>query len=97
MALLEFLKRHCPEDKDLFTLVALHFRLYHEMALMWENEAKDVLKTLILNAVKDHAKLQSSVQHELKLTKCENVQKQLQLCVTNFTHATHYYLQVSYN
>lgn len=95
MALLEFLKRHCPEDKDLFTLVALHFRLYHEMALMWENEAKDVRKTLILNAVKDHAKLQSSVQHELKLTKCENVQKQLQLCVTNFTHATHYYLQAN--
>lgn len=97
MALLEFLKRYCPENKDLFTLVALHFRLYHEIALMWENEAKDVIRNLISCAVKDQAKIQSSTQHEVKLTKTEDVQKQLQLAVTNFTHASQYYLQVNRN
>ncbi|XP_012135133.2 spatacsin isoform X4 [Megachile rotundata] len=94
-ALLEFLKRHCPENKDLFTLVALHFQLYHEIALMWENEAKDVVKSLIADATKEHGKLQGSVQHEIKFTKTETVQKQLQLAVTNYTHATQYYLQAN--
>nr|XP_034171053.1 spatacsin isoform X2 [Osmia lignaria] len=94
-ALLEFLKRQCPENKDLFTLVALHFRLYYEIALMWENEAKDVIKSLILDATKDQGKLPSTAQHEIKLTKTENVQKQLQLAVTNYTHATQYYLQAN--
>ncbi|XP_066592873.1 spatacsin isoform X2 [Prorops nasuta] len=40
-ALLDFLKRNCPENKELFTLVALHFSLYYEIALMWENKAKE--------------------------------------------------------
>ncbi|XP_076176182.1 spatacsin isoform X3 [Ptiloglossa arizonensis] len=92
MALLEFLKRHCPENRDLFTLVALHFQLYHEIALMWENEAKDATKALIPEPIKNYGKL-FSTQHEIKLAKTENVQKQLQLAVINFTHAAQYYLQ----
>ncbi|XP_017759699.1 PREDICTED: spatacsin [Eufriesea mexicana] len=93
-ALLEFLKRHCPENKELFTLVALHFQLYHELALMWENEAKNIIKAIILDAIKAH-KLQNSVQHEIKFIKTENIQKQLHLTVTNYTHATEYYLQAN--
>lgn len=62
---------------------------------MWENEAKDVIKSLILDATKDQGKPPSTAQHEIRLTKTENVQKQLQLAVTNYTHATQYYLQVS--
>lgn len=95
MALLEFLKRHCPENRDLFTLVALHFQLYHEIALMWENEAKDATKALIPEPIKNYGKL-FSTQHEIKLAKTENVQKQLQLAVINFTHAAQYYLQVNF-
>ncbi|XP_076375987.1 spatacsin isoform X2 [Megalopta genalis] len=93
IALLEFLKRSSPEDKDLFTLVALHFQLYHEMALMWESEAKDIINTLVSEATNDHGKLQNSAQHVIKLTKTEHVQKQLQLTVSNFTYATQYYLR----
>ncbi|XP_076620109.1 spatacsin isoform X1 [Colletes latitarsis] len=95
MALLEFLKHHCPENRDLFTLVALHFQLYHEMAFMWENEAKDVLKTLISDAIKVPGKLHFTTQRETKFYKSENVQKQLQLAINNFTHATQYYLQAN--
>lgn len=94
-ALLDFLKHHCPENKELFTLVALHFRLYHELALMWENEAKDLIKTIISNATKEYNKLQSNVQHEIKFIKTEYIQKQLQLIITNYTHATEYYLQAN--
>ncbi|KOC59819.1 Spatacsin [Habropoda laboriosa] len=94
-ALLEFLKRHCPEDKDLFTLVALHFQLYHEIALMWENEAKTVIETLILDAIKDHDKLQNAIQHDIKFIRTENVQKQLQLTITNYCHAAEHYLKAN--
>ncbi|KZC04326.1 PREDICTED: spatacsin [Dufourea novaeangliae] len=95
MALLEFLKRNCPENKDLFTLVALHFRLYHEIALMWENEAKNIIKILVSDATKNHGKLQSTAQHEIKLTKTDHVLEQLQSAVSSFTHATQYYLKAN--
>ncbi|KAK2583208.1 hypothetical protein KPH14_009228 [Odynerus spinipes] len=92
-ALLEFLKRNCPENKELFTLVALHFRLYYEIALMWENEAKEIMNDLISELIKDHGKAVGSSQTELKLIRNESVQQKLQTIVTNFTHATQYYLQ----
>ncbi|KAG7198542.1 hypothetical protein KM043_005909 [Ampulex compressa] len=93
-ALLEFLKRYCPENKELFTLVALHFRMYYEIALMWENEAKDIVKELLIDAAKECPKSPNVAQSvDLKLTRREDIQKQLQLTVTNYTHATQYYLQ----
>lgn len=92
MALLEFLKRQCPDDKELFTLVALHFRLYYEIALMWENEAKEVISNLISDVLKEYGRGVTPV--EIKFTRNDNTQKQLQLAITNFTHATQYYLQV---
>ncbi|KAL6259083.1 hypothetical protein P5V15_009005 [Pogonomyrmex californicus] len=93
MALLEFLKRQYPEDKELFTLVALHFRLYYEIALMWENEAKEIITKLISDILKECGKGITGIPVEIKLTRSDNIQKQLQLAVTNFTHATQYYLQ----
>ncbi|XP_039304859.1 spatacsin isoform X2 [Solenopsis invicta] len=93
MALLEFLKRQCPEDKELFTLVALHFRLYYEIALMWENEAKEIITKLISDILKECGRGVTGIPVEIKFTKDDYVQKQLQLAVTNFTHATQYYLQ----
>lgn len=94
MALLEFLKRQCPNDKELFTLVALHFRLYYEIALMWENEAKQVITNLISEVSKECGRGTTGIPAEIKFTRDNSIQKQLQLAVTNFTHATQYYLQV---
>ncbi|XP_036147229.1 spatacsin isoform X2 [Monomorium pharaonis] len=93
MALLEFLKRQCPEDKELFTLVALHFRLYYEIALMWENEAKEIITKLISGILKECGKGITGIPVEIRLTRNDDVHKQLQLAITNFTHATQYYLQ----
>ncbi|XP_023290455.1 spatacsin isoform X2 [Orussus abietinus] len=92
MALLEFVKRQCPNDKDLFNLVALHFRLYYEIAIMWENEAKKLLNELVTEARKEMGKTYSS-QTDLKLTKTESILKRLNLLIANFTHAAEYYLQ----
>ncbi|XP_011500198.1 PREDICTED: spatacsin [Ceratosolen solmsi marchali] len=93
MALLDFLKRHCPENKDLFNIVALHFRLYYEIALMWENEAKDIINDLVSDTKKECGRSLSNPQVELKFTKNESTEKKLQLIIANFTHATQYFLQ----
>lgn len=74
--------------------MALHFRLYYEIALMWENEAKEVIAKLIHDILKECGKGITGIPIEIKFTRNDNVQKQLQLAVTNFTHATQYYLQV---
>lgn len=93
MALLEFLKRQCPENKDLFNLVALHFRLYHEIALMWESEAKGAMNELIVEAKRDCRNTLHASQVDVKFTRNESTEKRLHLVITNFTHATQYYLQ----
>ena len=94
MALLDFLKRNCPENKDLFNIVALHFRLYHEIALMWENEAKDVINDLVNIAKKECGRTLYNSQVEFKFTRNESTEKRLQLALANLTHATQYFLQV---
>ncbi|XP_058809210.1 spatacsin [Phymastichus coffea] len=93
MALLDFLKRHCSENKDLFNIVALHFQLYYEIALVWENEAKEVINELIIEAKKECIKNLSNPQAEIKLTRNESTEKRLQLVIANLTHATQYFLQ----
>ncbi|XP_001601258.1 spatacsin [Nasonia vitripennis] len=93
MALLDFLKRNCPEDKDLFNIVALHFRLYYEIALMWDNEAKQVINELVNEAKKECGRTLYNPQVEIKFTRNEPTEKRLQLVIANFTHATQYFLQ----
>ncbi|XP_024937810.1 spatacsin isoform X2 [Cephus cinctus] len=93
MALLEFVKRQCPENKDLFNLVALHFRLYHEIALMWEREAKETINELVA-ITKNYSRGTTSFQNNIRsFMKSEIVEKKLQLTMANLTHATQYYLQ----
>lgn len=95
-ALLEFCKRQCPGDKELFTLIALHFLLYKEIAFKWESEAKEIINELVAEARKTQAKSSSTQQTLLKLSRNENVEQKLQVIVENFTHATEYYLQVRF-
>ncbi|XP_043283377.1 spatacsin [Venturia canescens] len=89
-ALLEFCKRQCPGDKELFTLIALHFLLYNEIAFKWESEAKEIINELVAEGRKNQVKASGAM---LKLTKNENIEKKLQVVIENYTHATEYYLQ----
>ena len=36
---LDFLRRHHPDDKENFEVAALHFNMYEEIALIWEEKA----------------------------------------------------------
>lgn len=47
LALLEYLKKCCPDNRELYRIVALHFTLFSEVAHLWELEAEGVIKNLI--------------------------------------------------
>ena len=93
MALLDFVKRHCPDNKELLNIIALHFRLYYEIALTWESEAREIINELVAEAKKE----KYSGQVDVRLTRNEITEKRLQLAIANFTHATQYFLQVIIN
>jgi len=61
---------------------------------MWENEANEVITTLISDALRECGKGVTGIPTEIKFTRNDNAHRQLQLAITNFTHATQYYLQV---
>lgn len=46
-ALLEFLRKYCPDNGDLYKIVALHFALFSEVAILWEREAQSIIRNLI--------------------------------------------------
>lgn len=46
-ALLTYLRKFCPDNRELYKLVALHFALFSEVAMLWEREAQSVIKNLI--------------------------------------------------
>lgn len=47
IALLNYMKRYCPEHRELYRMVALHFTLFSEIALLWEQEAASIMRNLI--------------------------------------------------
>lgn len=57
LACIEYLKKYCPQNKKLYELVAIHFNLYSEVAIVWEREAKGFIKNLLAIAV---AEMQNS-------------------------------------
>lgn len=47
LALLDYLKKYCLDNSELFRIVALHFTLFSEVAHLWELEADGVIRNLI--------------------------------------------------
>nr|XP_006811672.1 PREDICTED: spatacsin-like [Saccoglossus kowalevskii] len=46
VALLDYLKKYYPDDKDIFTMMALKFNMYREIAELLQSDAKRFLKEL---------------------------------------------------
>lgn len=67
-------------DKELFTLVALNFRMYSELAAMFEENAASYLDTLEL--------IDEKIVHS-----DHNVQT-LQAVIKAYSHAAQHYIQV---
>ena len=49
-ALLDYLRRNCAQDTELFRMVALHFHMHSEVAAMWRQEALGVLQAVVDSA-----------------------------------------------
>ncbi|XP_008543727.1 spatacsin [Microplitis demolitor] len=93
MATMEFCKKQCPDNKELFNLVANHFQLYTEVAIVWENKAKMVIRELLQDIRKENIRMMINLQTVIKLTRNDKTEKKLQSAITYFTDATEHYLQ----
>lgn len=92
-ALLKFLKTNCPKNQKLFQMVALRFTLYSEVAEMFENEAKEIIETLIeTSRLEMQNQGYSRMQQFVLMTKSDSTNVCLKKAMDNFTHAAEYHL-----
>jgi hypothetical protein len=87
LALLDFLKQHCPEDRELFRLVALHFSMFSEVADLWESEGHSRVHTLL-------AVMAQHGTAPILLTNTDDTKQCLHSTMLSFTHAAEYFLRV---
>lgn len=93
IALVKFLKIHCPKNKKLFQMVALRFTLFSEVAELFESEAKEIIENLIeISRLEMQNQGLSRVQLFVLLTNNESTHVCLKKVIDNYTHATEYYL-----
>ncbi|KAF4531594.1 hypothetical protein B566_EDAN010060 [Ephemera danica] len=91
LALLEFVRSRCAEDRELLRMVALHFRLYSQVAQLWDSEARTTVHRL-LNITKLELGTKLFNQNNL-LRASQDTVHLLKLAMQNYTHAAEYYLQ----
>ncbi|CAB3377933.1 Hypothetical predicted protein [Cloeon dipterum] len=102
-ALIDFVRSKCGENRDLLQIVALHFRLYTEVAEIWEADAKDAIGRLLsmtaielgiaITATKYKPKPKQPTPEVLKASTDLGVH--LKSAMQSYTHAAEYYLQAN--
>lgn len=85
--MLDFLKQHCPEDRELFRIVALHFSMLSEVADLWESEGHSRVRTLL-------AVMAQKGTASILLTNTDDTKQCLHSAMLSFTHAAEYFLRV---
>ncbi|XP_035914593.1 uncharacterized protein LOC118513203 [Anopheles stephensi] len=93
-AIITFLNEHCPERRDYFRLAALHFRMYREIAELWETEAHNTIDAIVktYEMKQPVATKSNSPAHCHRLQVTALVQTELTGAMDAFTHATENYL-----
>uniref|UniRef100_A0A182R562 Spatacsin_C domain-containing protein n=1 Tax=Anopheles funestus TaxID=62324 RepID=A0A182R562_ANOFN len=95
-AIITYLNEHCPERRDYFRLAALHFRMYREIAELWETEAHGTIDAIVKTyeikqpVVKAQFSTTAAYSHRLQVTAL--LQTELTSAMDAFTHATENYL-----
>uniref|UniRef100_A0A182NU39 Spatacsin_C domain-containing protein n=1 Tax=Anopheles dirus TaxID=7168 RepID=A0A182NU39_9DIPT len=96
-AIITFLNEHCPERRDYFRLAALHFRMYREIAELWETEAQGTIDAIVKTYEVKRAVPEKSIAsntptfyHRLQATSL--VLTELTNAMDAVTHATENYL-----
>ncbi|KAB0803687.1 hypothetical protein PPYR_00657 [Photinus pyralis] len=95
VALLRYLKKYCPEDRELYRMVALHFTLFSEIAQLWQEEARSITRNLI--AISKLEMQNNGINIEavpfVLLTNTDGTKICLNKAMVNYTHAAEYHLQ----
>lgn len=97
------MRSKCAENRELLQLVALHFRLYSEVAEFWESEAKATISRLLsvtilelgisIAATKYNPKPKQPIPTVLKAS--PDLGHHLKLAMQNFSHAAEYFMQAN--
>ncbi|XP_071450583.1 spatacsin isoform X2 [Hetaerina americana] len=102
VALLDFLRRHCPGDKEYLWLVVLHFRLHSETAELWLSEAETLINSIGPSNQKNDIPPQGvsppDRNSQVKLPRIQisdKIMADLKLAIQNYTHAAEFYLQAN--
>ncbi|KAF5270792.1 hypothetical protein FQR65_LT05411 [Abscondita terminalis] len=95
VALLKYLKRYCPEDRELYRMVALHFTLFSEIAQLWEEEARSIIRNLIAISKLEMQNNELNIETEpfVLLTNTDGTKICINKAMINYTHAAEYHLQ----
>ncbi|KAJ8927655.1 hypothetical protein NQ314_019857 [Rhamnusium bicolor] len=95
VALLDYLKKYCPDNRELYKIVALHFTLFSEVALLWEREAQSVIRNLIAISKLEmqNNRLNPDTQPFVLFTNTDGTRICLNKVIENYTHATEFHLQ----
>ncbi|XP_018577700.1 spatacsin [Anoplophora glabripennis] len=95
VALLDYLKKYCPDNRDLYKIVALHFALFSEVALLWEREAQGIIRNLIAISKLEmqNNRLNPDTQPYVLFTNTDGTKLCLNKAIENYTHATEFHLQ----
>ncbi|XP_044265423.1 spatacsin-like isoform X2 [Tribolium madens] len=95
VALLEYLKKFCPDNRDLYKIVALHFTLFSEVAILWEREAQNNVKNLISISKLEMQNNKLNIDEEpfLLFENTQGTKICLNKAMENYIHATDFHLQ----
>nr|XP_023027706.1 spatacsin [Leptinotarsa decemlineata] len=94
-ALLEYLKKYCPDNKELYKIVGLHFTLFSEVALLWEREAQSVIRNLIdiSRFEMQNNRINPDAEPFILFSNTDGTRICLNKALENYTHATEFHLQ----
>jgi spatacsin len=95
VALLEYLNKFCPDNRDLYKIVALHFTLFSEVAMLWEKEAQNVIKNLVTISKLEMQNNKMNPEEEpfILFQNTDSTKKFLRKALENYIHATDFHLQ----
>ncbi|KAK9871905.1 hypothetical protein WA026_015154 [Henosepilachna vigintioctopunctata] len=94
-ALLEYLKKYSPDNRDLYKMVALHFALFSEVGLLWERDAHTVIKNLIEISKMEmqNDELNPDTEPYIIFTNTDGTRLCLSKAMEDYTYATEFHLQ----
>lgn len=97
-AIIAYLHEHCPDNKDHYRLAALHFRMYKELAEMWEAEANATVAKIIAGSSVTVTPARGTTNGNEDVDTVQHlwcgtqVAQQLQAAMEGYAHAAENYL-----